>query len=164
MQDNGLRRLVSFLFHRRALMVQNAPAHAQPGSARALPRAKHATSLHAVPAGNRGNARSRQGKLQEALGDYNESIRICPWSVDPVLNRSVCPSARRPASKLAPSPCIPAVREAVFMWACVVNWALAANGQMLGATLARKWPTLASWQPGAACTPALLVWSSSSES
>lgn len=39
--------------------------------------------------GNRGNARSRQGRLQEALADYNESIRICPWSVDPVLNRGV---------------------------------------------------------------------------
>ena len=37
--------------------------------------------------GNRGNARSRQGKLQEALADYNRSIEICPWSVDPVLNR-----------------------------------------------------------------------------
>lgn len=28
-----------------------------------------------------------QGKLQEALEDYNMSIAICPWSVDPVLNR-----------------------------------------------------------------------------
>jgi tetratricopeptide (TPR) repeat protein len=37
--------------------------------------------------GNRGNARSRQGKLAEALADYNRSIEICPWSVDPVLNR-----------------------------------------------------------------------------
>eukprot|EP00798_Chlamydomonas_sp_ICE-L_P020732 gene20732-27547_t len=36
--------------------------------------------------GNRGNARSRQGRLEEALSDYNESIRICPWSGDPVLN------------------------------------------------------------------------------
>jgi len=35
--------------------------------------------------GNRGNARSRQGKVDEALKDYDESIRICPWSVDPVL-------------------------------------------------------------------------------
>lgn len=39
--------------------------------------------------GNRGNARSRQGRLEEALADYDESIRICPWSVDPVLNRGV---------------------------------------------------------------------------
>lgn len=39
--------------------------------------------------GNRGNARSRQGKLAEALSDYNQSIAICPWSVDPVLNRWV---------------------------------------------------------------------------
>ncbi|GMH36135.1 hypothetical protein BSKO_04003 [Bryopsis sp. KO-2023] len=39
--------------------------------------------------GNRGNARSRMGKLDEALLDYNTSIDICPWSVDPVLNRGV---------------------------------------------------------------------------
>eukprot|EP00892_Ulva_mutabilis_P011591 jgi/Ulvmu1/8804/UM048_0059.1 len=37
--------------------------------------------------GNRGNARSRQGKLQEALQDYNTAIDLCPWSVDPLLNR-----------------------------------------------------------------------------
>ncbi len=39
--------------------------------------------------GNRGNARARQGRLQEALADYNASIALCPWSVDPVLNRGV---------------------------------------------------------------------------
>ncbi|GIL66615.1 hypothetical protein Vafri_20103 [Volvox africanus] len=39
--------------------------------------------------GNRGNARSRQGRLQEALSDYNTAIATCPWSVDPVLNRGV---------------------------------------------------------------------------
>lgn len=39
--------------------------------------------------GNRGNARSRQGRLQEALADYDRSIELCPWSVDPVLNRGV---------------------------------------------------------------------------
>ena len=33
--------------------------------------------------------RTRQGKLIEALADLNESIRIAPWSVDPVLNRYV---------------------------------------------------------------------------
>lgn len=37
--------------------------------------------------GNRGNARSRQGKLQDALRDYNKAIELCPWSVDPLLNR-----------------------------------------------------------------------------
>ena len=37
--------------------------------------------------GNRGNARSRQGKMDAALVDYNRAIQICPWSVDPVLNR-----------------------------------------------------------------------------
>jgi tetratricopeptide (TPR) repeat protein len=39
--------------------------------------------------GNRGNSRARQGKLQEALSDYNTAIKLCPWSVDPVLNRGV---------------------------------------------------------------------------
>jgi len=39
--------------------------------------------------GNRGNSRSRQGKLHEALDDYSRSIELCPWSVDPVLNRGV---------------------------------------------------------------------------
>ena len=38
--------------------------------------------------GNRGNARSRQGKMQDALADFNESMRLCPWSGEPVLNRS----------------------------------------------------------------------------
>jgi tetratricopeptide (TPR) repeat protein len=37
--------------------------------------------------GNRGNARSRQGKLEAALRDYTTAIEICPWSVDPLLNR-----------------------------------------------------------------------------
>ena len=37
--------------------------------------------------GNRGNARSRQGKMDAALVDYNKAIDICPWSVDPILNR-----------------------------------------------------------------------------
>lgn len=39
--------------------------------------------------GNRGNSRSRQGKWEAALGDYNKAIQLCPWSVDPVLNRGV---------------------------------------------------------------------------
>ncbi len=37
--------------------------------------------------GNRGNARSRQGKMQEALSDFNQSMQLCPWSGEPVLNR-----------------------------------------------------------------------------
>jgi tetratricopeptide (TPR) repeat protein len=37
--------------------------------------------------GNRGNARSRQGKLLDAIRDYNMAIELCPWSVDPLLNR-----------------------------------------------------------------------------
>ena len=37
--------------------------------------------------GNRGNARSRQGMFDEAILDYNEAMRLCPWSVDPLLNR-----------------------------------------------------------------------------
>ncbi|KAF6263949.1 hypothetical protein COO60DRAFT_1488071 [Scenedesmus sp. NREL 46B-D3] len=39
--------------------------------------------------GNRGNARSRQGKLAPALSDFNAAIQLCPWSVDPVINRGV---------------------------------------------------------------------------
>lgn len=39
--------------------------------------------------GNRGNARSRQGKLEEALEDYDKSIILAPYAVDPVLNRGV---------------------------------------------------------------------------
>ncbi|KAI5068024.1 hypothetical protein GOP47_0016369 [Adiantum capillus-veneris] len=39
--------------------------------------------------GNRGNARSRQGKLEEALEDYDKSIMLAPYAVDPVLNRGV---------------------------------------------------------------------------
>mmetsp|Transcript_10578 Transcript_10578/g.15783 ORF Transcript_10578/g.15783 Transcript_10578/m.15783 type:complete len:212 (+) Transcript_10578:1-636(+) len=39
--------------------------------------------------GNRGNARARQGKMQQALDDYDTSSQLCPWAVDPVLNRGV---------------------------------------------------------------------------
>ncbi|KAJ7548365.1 hypothetical protein O6H91_07G009000 [Diphasiastrum complanatum] len=39
--------------------------------------------------GNRGNARSRQGKMEEALKDYDLSIALAPYAVDPVLNRGV---------------------------------------------------------------------------
>lgn len=39
--------------------------------------------------GNRGNARSRQGKFETALADYEKAIELCPWSVEPVLNRGV---------------------------------------------------------------------------
>ncbi|GJP30577.1 hypothetical protein CLOM_g4104 [Closterium sp. NIES-68] len=39
--------------------------------------------------GNRGNARSRQGRLAEALDDYNKAIQFAPYAVDPVLNRGV---------------------------------------------------------------------------
>ncbi|KAL2634239.1 hypothetical protein R1flu_005718 [Riccia fluitans] len=39
--------------------------------------------------GNRGNARSRQGNLEQALVDYNRSIQLAPYAVDPVLNRGV---------------------------------------------------------------------------
>ena len=46
--------------------------------------------------GNRGNARSRQGKLEQSLNDYNTAIRICPWSGDPVLNRkAACTSSMK---------------------------------------------------------------------
>ena len=39
--------------------------------------------------GNRGNCLARQGKFQAAISDYNKSIELCPYSVDPVLNRGV---------------------------------------------------------------------------
>lgn len=45
--------------------------------------------------GNRGNARSRQGRFDEALGDFDRAIALCPWSVDPVLNRGVALEAMR---------------------------------------------------------------------
>ena len=38
---------------------------------------------------NRGNARSRGGRLAEALIDYDEAALLAPWSVDAVLNRGV---------------------------------------------------------------------------
>lgn len=76
--------------------------------------------------GNRGNARSRQGKMDIALVDYNRAIEICPWSVDPVLNRyatwspflhfymeQVCPS-------LSIQPCMPLVRP-LHPLLCVTN-------------------------------------------
>lgn len=39
--------------------------------------------------GNRGNARSRQGRMEEALDDYSRSIELAPYAIDPVLNRGV---------------------------------------------------------------------------
>jgi hypothetical protein len=30
-----------------------------------------------------------QGKLAPALSDFNAAIQLCPWSVDPVINRGV---------------------------------------------------------------------------
>ena len=39
--------------------------------------------------GNRGNARVRAGRADEALGDLDRAIELAPWAVDPVLNRGV---------------------------------------------------------------------------
>ena len=39
--------------------------------------------------GNRGNARSRQGKLEAAVADYDAAIAAAPYAIDPVLNRGV---------------------------------------------------------------------------
>lgn len=36
---------------------------------------------------NRGNARARQGKIEEALQDYNRAIELDPMAADPHLNR-----------------------------------------------------------------------------
>ena len=52
--------------------------------------------------GNRGNARTRQGKLDAALGDFNAAIELCPWAVDPVLNRSPTPFLRPPFHNVGP--------------------------------------------------------------
>lgn len=38
---------------------------------------------------NRGNARSRRGDFQGAIEDYDKAMELCPWSVDPILNRGV---------------------------------------------------------------------------
>jgi len=37
--------------------------------------------------GNRGNVRARLGRFEEALADYDASIQLAPWAVDPVLNK-----------------------------------------------------------------------------
>ena len=47
------------------------------------------TELVSRALGNRGNARSRQGKLGDALEDYNKSIAMSPTAPDPLLNRGV---------------------------------------------------------------------------
>lgn len=39
--------------------------------------------------GNRGNARVRAGRADEALKDLDRAIELTPWAVDPVLNRGV---------------------------------------------------------------------------
>lgn len=39
--------------------------------------------------GNRGNSRLRQGRFEPAISDFNKSMELCPYSVDPVLNRGV---------------------------------------------------------------------------
>lgn len=39
--------------------------------------------------GNRGNARVRAGRADEALQDLDRAIELAPWAVDPVLNRGV---------------------------------------------------------------------------
>ena len=46
-----------------------------------------------------------QGKLREALEDYNRSIQLCPWSVDPVLNRCCLAGARACCSAALPCRC-----------------------------------------------------------
>jgi len=48
-----------------------------------------ATPLLAGVLGNRGNARSRQGKLDAAVEDYDAAIALAPYAIDPVLNRGV---------------------------------------------------------------------------
>jgi len=57
-------------------------------AARARPARQHCCSQAATRAlCAAGNARSRQGKWDAALADLTRAQEICPWSVDPVLNR-----------------------------------------------------------------------------
>ena len=67
--------------------------------------------------GNRGNARSRQGKLIQSLEDYNTAIRICPWSGDPVLNRycAVVTDGHTVMYK-QPSTNLPMYKQQTAMW------------------------------------------------
>lgn len=39
--------------------------------------------------GNRGNARSRMGRFEDAVVDFDTAIVLAPYAVDPVLNRGV---------------------------------------------------------------------------
>lgn len=48
-----------------------------------------APTLIAGVLGNRGNARSRQGKLRQAIEDYDAAVALAPYAVDPILNRGV---------------------------------------------------------------------------
>ena len=61
--------------------------------------------------GNRGNARTRQGKLDAALGDLNAAIKLCPWAVDPVLNRC--------SPRLPPAACRHCLLSAVRLFVCL---------------------------------------------
>lgn len=53
------------------------------------PDAPWAADIVARALGNRGNARARAGRMDDALADLNASIRLAPYSVDPLLNRGV---------------------------------------------------------------------------
>ena len=50
-----------------------------------------------------GNAFSRQGKFEAALADLTRAQEICPWSVDPVLNR--CASFDTPRTDIKRQGC-----------------------------------------------------------
>ena len=95
--------------------------------------------------GNRGNARARQGKLQEALSDYNTAIKLCPWSVDPVLNRGVTLEAlgRFPEAIAAYKSVLAAAPEDPAAWnnlgnasAGMGDWAIASQSYGKAAQLA----------------------------
>ena len=59
------------------------------GGAVGDPAAKWAADAVGRAYGNRGNSRTRQGKFALAIADYNQSMVLCPYSPDPVLNRGI---------------------------------------------------------------------------
>ncbi|CAI7774381.1 unnamed protein product [Closterium sp. NIES-54] len=106
--------------------------------------------------GNRGNARSRQGRLVEALGDYNAAIAYAPYAVDPVLNRGVAleslgrfqEAAADYSAVLAVAPNDPAawnnlgnaqVGDGVVWWA----WWVGRNAQVSRTCMVEDWQ----WRP-----------------
>jgi len=69
-----------------ALNAKNA-AEEEVAWTRMLERYAGLPQVQVIVISNRGNSRARQGKLQEALEDYNRAIELSPAAADPHLNR-----------------------------------------------------------------------------